>query len=60
VFDAAGRLVRTLVDTSEGAGAHDVTFDGRDDNGRPVASGVYFYRLDAGTTTQTRKMVLLK
>ncbi|MDH4036476.1 MAG: T9SS type A sorting domain-containing protein [Candidatus Krumholzibacteria bacterium] len=60
VFDAAGRLVRTLVETSQGAGAHDVTFDGRDDAGRPMASGVYFYRLDAGTTTQTRKMVLLK
>jgi hypothetical protein len=60
VFDATGRLVRTLVDAREGAGAHDVTFDGRDDAGRPMASGVYFYRLDAGSTTQTRKMVLLK
>ena len=60
VFDAAGRLVRTLVDAREGAGAHDVVFDGRDDAGRPMASGVYFYRLDAGSATQTRKMVLLK
>ena len=60
VYDAAGRLVRTLVDAREGAGAHDVIFDGRDDAGHPVASGVYFYRLEAGTATQTRKMVLLK
>jgi hypothetical protein len=60
VYDAAGRLVRTLVDAREGAGVHDVTFDGRDDAGRAMASGVYFYRLEAGTVTQTRKMVLLK
>jgi hypothetical protein len=60
VYDAAGRQVRRLVDTREGAGSHSVTFDGRDDAGRPMASGVYFYRLETGTTTQTRKMVLLK
>lgn len=60
VFDAAGRQVRRLVETREGAGPHRIIFDGRDDAGRPMASGVYFYRLEAGTTTQTRKMVLLK
>jgi hypothetical protein len=60
VFDAAGRRVRTLVDAREGAGPHAVVFDGRDDAGRPMASGVYFYRLEAGAYAQTRKMVLLK
>jgi hypothetical protein len=60
VYDAAGRRVRGLVNTSEAAGPHDVVFDGVDDAGRPLASGVYFYRLDAAGTIQTRKMVLLK
>lgn len=60
VFDAAGRRIRVLVDEEQAAGNHDVTFDGRDDAGSAVASGVYFYRLDAEGFTQTRKMVLLK
>lgn len=60
VFDTAGRRVRTLVDGTESGGAHSVLFDGRDDNGRGLASGVYFYRLEAPGATKTRKMVLLK
>jgi len=60
VFDAAGRRVRTLVDTAMPAGVHDVAWDGQDQNGHRVASGVYFYRITAGTFTQTRKMVMLK
>ncbi|HEU4930145.1 MAG TPA: T9SS type A sorting domain-containing protein, partial [Candidatus Krumholzibacteria bacterium] len=60
VFDAAGRRIRVLVDDEQPAGAHDASFDGRDDAGRAIASGVYFYRLDAGGVSQTRKMVLLK
>jgi flagellar hook assembly protein FlgD len=60
VFDAAGRRIRMLVDEDQPAGSHHVTFDGRDDAGSAVASGVYFYRLDAAGVTQTRKMVLLK
>jgi hypothetical protein len=60
VFDTAGRRVRTLVDESQAAGDHEIEFDGRDDRGAGLASGVYFYRLRAGGVTQTRKMVLLK
>jgi hypothetical protein len=60
VYDAAGHLVRTLVDRLEGKGEHHVNFDGRDDHGQPLSSGVYLYRLDASGVTQTRKMVLLK
>jgi hypothetical protein len=60
VFDAGGHLVRSLVDRVEAPGEHHVDFDGRDDRGQPLASGVYLYRLDAGRTTLSRKMVLLK
>ncbi|HET6350059.1 MAG TPA: FlgD immunoglobulin-like domain containing protein [Candidatus Krumholzibacteria bacterium] len=60
VFDAAGSRVRTLVDRMESKGEHRVEFNGRDDHGQPLASGVYFYRLDTGLVAQTRKMVLLK
>jgi len=60
IYDATGRLVRTLVDESRSAGSHDVTWDGRDGFGAPVASGVYFYKMIAGTFVETRRMVLLK
>jgi len=60
VYDVSGRLVRTLVDGVQSAGAHETRWDGRDERGQIVSSGVYFYRLEAGTFTQTRKMVLLK
>jgi len=45
VYDASGRLVRTLVDRSIEAGLHRVAWDGMDDRGRKATSGVYFYRL---------------
>jgi len=60
VFDTAGHLVRTLVDGPEAKGEHRVIFDGRDDRGQQLASGVYLYRLDTALTSLSRKMVLLK
>lgn len=60
VFDARGALVRTLVDGFLPAGAHTVTWRGVDDRGRSVASGLYFYRLEAGAFQAARKMLLLK
>lgn len=60
VYDVAGRQVKTLVNESRAPGVYRVTWDGRDDRGHRVASGVYFYRMNAGSFTQTRKMVLLK
>ena len=60
VYDVAGRLVRVLIDGVMEAGPRDVTWDGRDNAGRGVASGVYFYRLEAGEFIETRKMVLLR
>jgi hypothetical protein len=60
VFDVAGRLVRTLVDEPRQPSAYVVVWDGTDDRGGPVASGVYFYRMTAGSFVETRKMMLLK
>ena len=60
IYDANGRLVRTLVNEVRGYGAHEVTWDGRDDGGVAMGSGVYFYRLRAGKLTESKKMVLLK
>jgi flagellar hook assembly protein FlgD len=60
IFDAGGRVVRTIVDGVESEGRRSVTWDGRSDAGTQVATGVYFYRLSAPGFTQTRKMVMLK
>lgn len=60
VFDAAGRRVRTLARGPVSEGEHAVVFDGRDDAGRPLASGVYRYRLSAAGVDQGRSMVLVR
>jgi hypothetical protein len=58
VFDLAGRLVARVPIEPRSAGWHDLAWDGRDRNGRPVASGVYFLRLDASPTMSRRFVVL--
>jgi len=60
VFDTTGRRVRVLVDEHQEPGYRSAPWDGLNDARTPVASGVYFYRLQAGGFTETRKMVLLK
>jgi len=61
VFDLSGRLVRDLiVGELRYPGRHEVVWNGRDDAGRPVASGTYFYRLEAGDFAETKRMVLIK
>jgi hypothetical protein len=55
MYDVAGREVLTLVDAETPAGWHDVTLDGR-----MLSSGLYFYRLEAGTFSQTQKMLIVK
>lgn len=61
VYDGAGRLVRMLARGSRrAAGGYTAVWDGRDNAGRQVASGVYFARLRAGKYSQTRKMVYLR
>ena len=61
VYSVSGRTVRTLADgVVQGPGRMEVTWDGSDDDGRPVASGVYFYRLEADGDALCRKMIMLK
>jgi len=60
IYNVLGEVVRTLVDESMAPGVHHEVWDGRDDHGNRVASGIYFYRLRAGEFEQTKKMVLMK
>ncbi len=60
IYDVGGRKVRTLVNQRQRADAYKFTWDGSNEAGQRVASGVYFYKLVAGKFTQTKKMVLLK
>jgi hypothetical protein len=60
VYNILGKLVRTLVDEPKGAGTYQVVWDGKDENGEEVSSGVYFYKLKAENYVETKKMVLLK
>ena len=60
VYDVTGRLIRTLVADELPAGTHRMAWDGRDDHGRPCASGVYLSRASCGDDTDIRKLVLLR
>jgi len=60
VYDGTRALVRSLVNEPAQAGLHTVVWDGRNERGMAVGSGIYFYRLSTPAHTLTRKMVLLK
>ncbi len=60
VYDVRGGRVRTLVNGARAPGRFVAEWDGRDDAGTPVGSGVYFYRMTTGAFQDARKMVLLK
>jgi hypothetical protein len=60
IFNLLGQRIRTLVNESQAVGEKTVTWDGRDENGQELASGVYLYRLQAGDFNQTNKMVLIR
>jgi hypothetical protein len=60
VYDVRGALVRTLVDEERAAGGYSIEWDGRDDRGVSVSSGVYFYKITAGSFSDVRKMTLVK
>ncbi len=60
VYNLLGQKVATVVDGTLAAGQHEVIWNGSDQNGVAVSSGVYFYRLKSATFNQTRKMTLMK
>lgn len=60
IFDARGRLVRTLVEAGQPPGFYRVRWNGRDNRERKLSSGVYFYCLEALGLSRIRKMVLLR
>lgn len=61
VFDLAGRLVRVIVGGEQySPGRHEVIWNGRDDTGRPVASGTFFCRLESGSFSETKRVALVK
>jgi flagellar hook assembly protein FlgD len=59
-YNIRGQLVRTLVNDVQNAGSHSIIWNGDDQQGRSVSSGIYFYRFETNTINQTRKMLLLK
>ena len=60
VYNLLGQKIRTLIDKKQQAGYHSVHWDGRDEMGSSVASGMYFYVLRAGDFMDVKKMMLLR
>ena len=60
VVDVGGRLVRSLASKPLSIGRYELTWDGTDESGRRVASGVYFCRLRAGAVSETNSIVLIR
>jgi flagellar hook assembly protein FlgD len=60
IYDLRGRLVKTVVDDVKDPGYYQVHWDGRDDRGAHVASGVYIYKITAGDFSSSRKMVVVR
>lgn len=60
VINMLGQVVKITADGQMAAGRHEVVWDGSDKSGTGVSSGIYFYRIEAGSVTETRKMLLMK
>jgi len=60
IYNLLGQEVRTLADHVMEAGSHSISWDGKDNSGDPVSSGVYFYRLNAGESKVVRKMIFMR
>jgi acetyl esterase/lipase len=60
ILDSLGRPARNLFKGRAASGTHSITWDGRDDNGKPLSSGVYYYQIVSETGSSARKMLLLK
>jgi len=60
IYNAKGQLVKTLLTNQKSAGKHSIVWDGRNNENRAVATGLYFYRLETPGYAKTRKMMMLK
>jgi len=60
IYDVAGRLVKTLISGEKDRGAYTALWDGLNNSGQPVSSGVYFCKLAVSDFTKTRKLVLIR
>ncbi len=60
IYNLKGQLIRSLVNSSKESGLHSILWDGRDIDGKSCSDGVYYVRMQAGGTSSTRKMVLLR
>lgn len=60
IYNLRGQKVRTLVNEFKNTGKHSIVWNSRDDKGSSLPSGIYYYRMSAGTYTSTRKMVLME
>ena len=60
VYNIRGQLVRVLVDGEVEPGNYQVVWDGRNDKGEDVSSGIYFYRMNTETFTKNRRLILIK
>ena len=60
IFNLLGQHVRTLVDKEQSAGQYQITWDGKDEFGKSIGSGIYFYQLRTKNAVTVKRMVLLK
>lgn len=60
IYDASGRVIKTLLSSNLASGAYNLTWNGRDDNDRAVAEGIYFYTLETESNHITKKLVLTR
>jgi flagellar hook assembly protein FlgD len=60
IFDLLGQQIKILFNEQQQGGSYQISWDGRDGQGRPVAAGIYFYHLHVGQTTYVKKMVMIE
>lgn len=60
IYDITGNLIRGLVDEDYAPGAYQIRWDGKNDDGDRVASGVYIYIIKAGSKTEVKKIAVIK
>ena len=60
IYDLTGKLIKTFVNEEKQSGYYSVIWNGRDEFGREVSSGIYFYRIQAGNYIETKQCIMLK